>query len=96
MLPLPLTSDCTTVFSEAQLPYHRNEPMHLRHVLSHTQWLQSATAQANRASSASMRDKATASDNSKTPGRSGIVGNLVTLKPNKSVSFAKVENILSK
>ena len=75
----------------ADLPFHRSEPVHLRHVLSHTQWLQSAVSQTGRTSYGNIFDTST------TGLANGHIGaRVMALKPNKSVSFANVENIISK
>jgi hypothetical protein len=63
--------------------------------MSHTQWLQSNAAHSGRTSFACIQEMATGPETSKMHICNGV-GSHANLKPNKSVSFARVENILSK
>ena len=84
----PITNGEVEAMEGSDLPFHRSAPVHLRHVLSHTQWLQSSAAQTSRSSFGNIFDN-------RLCGSNGCVGGPVSLKPNKSVSFANVENIIS-
>ena len=82
--PLPKAELHEVDMMESDEPGHRTAPVYLRHMLSHTQWLQMSQSRAV---------GPTSQDTSVSP-VNGTKSHVSGLKISKSVSFGKVENVL--